>query len=179
MTTSESHAALALAQEFVRAVEAKDLDSVAATLAIDTRQLFMHTRVTRTADGVADVISGGKRGFCVADVQGKAEVLAYTAALFDKFTPLIWRDHEWTASEHGIFFHGKGDMVVARTGKAYRNSYVTRFDVEDGKIVRMAEYADALLYARLRVRPNGAEFRALLRAVRHLFSPARSSCSSR
>ncbi|GAA1618876.1 hypothetical protein GCM10009789_85850 [Kribbella sancticallisti] len=180
-STAESEAALKLAQDFIDAVHAKDLDAVAATLAAAARQLFMHSAGTKTADGVVDIIAGRRRGFCVADVKGKEEILAYTKALFDKFTPLIWRDPGWTVSARGneIFFSGKGDMVVARTGKPYRNSYVTRFAIDDGKIVRMAEYADATMYARLGVRPNGAEFRALLRAVGRLVSPARSSRSGR
>lgn len=177
MTIPEPGTTLDLAKGFVRAVEAKDLRAVAATLAADARQLFMHTGATKTADGVENVISGRSKGFCVAELKGEAEVLAYTTALFGKFTPLVWRDHEWTVTGHGIFFHGKGDMIVARTGESYRNSYVTRFDVENGKIIRMAEYADAFLYAGLRVRPNGAEFRALLRAVGRVFSPVRSSRS--
>ncbi|WP_246090283.1 hypothetical protein [Nonomuraea deserti] len=56
---------------------------------------------------------------------------------------------------------------------------MTSFDTEDGRIVRMAEYADAFMYAGLRVRPNGAEFRALLRAVARMLSPVRSSRSGR
>jgi ketosteroid isomerase-like protein len=174
-------AALELAQEFIRSVEAKDLDAVSRTLAADARQLFMHSRRTRTADGVQDVIAGRRKGFCVAEVKGKGEILAYTEALFHKFVPLVWRGHEWAVSQGGdeVFFHGEGDMVVARTNQPYRNSYVTRFDIEDGRIVRMAEYADAFMYAGLRVRPNGAEFRALLRAVARLLSPARSSRSGR
>ncbi|WP_189221387.1 nuclear transport factor 2 family protein [Saccharothrix coeruleofusca] len=178
--TAGPEAALGLARDFIDAIQAKDLDAVAATLATDARQLFMHSTATRSGEGVADIIAGRRKGFCVADVKGKEEILAYTEALFAKFTPLLWRDHEWTVSASGeVFFSGKGDMVVARTGKPYRNSYLTRFDVHDGKIVRMAEYGDVLMYARLGVRPNGAEFRALLRAVGRLFSPARSSRSGR
>ncbi|WP_067905206.1 nuclear transport factor 2 family protein [Nocardia vaccinii] len=178
---ADSEAALELARDFIDALHAKDLDAVAATLAADARQLFMHSPRTKTADDVVDIIGGRRKGFCVADVKGKAEILAYTKALFDKFTPLVWRDHEWTVSGRGneVFFGGRGDMVVARTGKPYRNSYVTRFDIENGKIVRIAEYADAMQYAALRVRPNGAEFRGLLRAVGRMVSPARSSCSGR
>jgi ketosteroid isomerase-like protein len=173
---AEAQSALAIAQEFIRSVEAKDLDAVARTLAPDARQLFMHTRRTKTADGVAAIIAGTKKALCVADVVGKDEILAYTKALLDKFTPLVWRDHEWTESKNGqqVFFQGSGDMVVARTGKKYRNNYVTRFDIEGGKIVRMAEYADAFMYAGLRIRPNGAEFRALLRAVKRLIPLANS-----
>lgn len=176
-----AHAGLAVAREFIRAVEAKDIDAVARTLAEDARQLFMHARGATTPEGVTDIIGGRARGLCVADVKGRSEVLAYTGALFDKFAPLRWRDHAWRVSPDGgqLFFHGVGDMVVARTGQPYRNTYVTRFDVEDGRIVLMAEYGNALMYAGLGVRPNGAEFRALLRAVGRMVSPRLSARSGR
>ncbi len=179
--TPATRAGLDVAQEFIRAVEAKDIEAVARTLADDARQLFMHARGATTPDGVADIIAGRRRGVCVADVKGRSEILAYTNALFDKFTPLLWRDHAWRVSPDGgeLFFHGVGDMVVARTGQPYRNTYVTRFDIEDGRIVLMAEYGNALMYAGLGVRPNGAEFRALLRAVGRMLSPRLSARSGR
>ncbi|GAA0975783.1 nuclear transport factor 2 family protein [Nocardiopsis tropica] len=180
-TTPATHTGLAVAQEFIRAVEAKDIDAVARTLAGEARQLFMHAGGATTPQGVADIVAGRKRGVCVADVKGRSEVLAYTGALFDKFSPLRWRDHRWVVSPGGseLFFHGVGDMVVARTGQPYRNTYVTRFDVEDGRIVLMAEYGNALMYAGLGVRPNGAEFRSLLRAVGRMLSPRLSARSGR
>ncbi|MBR8742632.1 nuclear transport factor 2 family protein [Nocardiopsis sp. MG754419] len=180
-TPPAAHSGLDIAQEFIRAVEAKDIEAVARTLADDARQLFMHAQGATTPDGVAAIVTGRKRGLCVADVKGKSEVLAYTSALFDKFTPLLWRDHAWHVSPEGgeLFFHGVGDMVVARTGRPYRNTYVTRFDIENGRIVLMAEYGNALMYAGLGVRPNGAEFRALLRAVGRMLSPRLSARSGR
>lgn len=181
-TTSSpaAKAALDVAQEFIRAVEAKDLAAVDAVLAPRVRQLFMHTTTTTTTRGVADIIAGRHRGLCVAEMKDR-DVLVYTEALFAKFTPLIWRGHEWTASPDGreVFFHGTGDMVVARSGKPYRNSYVTRFDITDGKIVLMAEYANAFRYAGLRVIPNGAEFRGLLRAIGRMLAPWKSARSGR
>lgn len=178
--TPGAQAAMQVAQEFIRAVEAKDLDAVDQTLHPTVRQLFMHTGVTTTPAGVADIIAGRLRGLCVADLNGKSDVLAYTRALFDKFTPLIWRNHEWSVSPNEeVFFHGSGDMALTRNGRTYRNSYVTRFDVVDGKIVLMAEYANAFLYAGLRVRPNGAEFRGLLRAIRRMLSPTLSATAGR
>jgi ketosteroid isomerase-like protein len=38
----------------------------------------------------------------------------------------------------------KSDMVVKPTGAAYRNEYVARFTVRDGKITRFAEYYDPI-----------------------------------
>jgi ketosteroid isomerase-like protein len=183
MTTAAPAARTAVetAQEFIRAVEAKDFDAVEATLSYDARQLFMHSVRPTTEAGVADLIAGRAKGLCVADVNGRDEIMAYTEALFRKFTPLIWRNHSWTSSEKGdaVYFFGRGDMLVTWNGKPYRNTYVTRFDVENGKIVKMAEYANAFLYAGLGVRPNGAEFRALLRAVGRMINPTLSATSGR
>ena len=180
-TRPTTRATLETAKEFIRAVEAKDIDAVTLTLRDDVEQLFMHSNGVTSAEGVADIIAGRRRGLCVADVSGQEEVLAYTRALFDKFDPLVWRNHQWTVSPDGrdVFFHATGDMVVARTGRPYRNTYLTRFDVTDDKIVRMAEYGNVLMYARLGVRPNRGEFRALLRAVSRMFSLSRSARSGR
>jgi len=173
--------ALAIAQDFIRSVEAKDLDAVTRTLATDARQLFMHTRRAKTAEGAAAVIAGRIRGFCVADIKGRDEVLAYTGNIFTRFVPLVWRDHQWTVSPNGreVFFHGVGDMIVARTGRPYKNTYTMRFDIEDGRIIRIAEYGDALMFAGLGVRPSRTEIYALLRAVERVFSPGRSSRAGR
>jgi ketosteroid isomerase-like protein len=175
-----TQAALDLAQEFIRAVEAKDFDALARTLSPNARQLFMHSAHTRTAEDVANIVSGRKRGFCVADLKRKAGIMDYYSALFRKFTPLIWRNHEWTVSDKGqVFFSGKGDMAVTWNQKPYRNSYVTRFDVENGQIVKVAEYANAFMYSRLGVRPNRSEFRSLLRAIGRMVNPWQSATSGR
>ena len=177
--SSTTEAALELAQEFIRAVEAKDFDAVAQTLSPGAHQLFMHSGRTRTAEDIANIVSSNKKGFCVADVKGKAEILDYYSALFRKFTPLIWRNHKWTVSDKGqVFFSGNGDMAVTWNQKPYRNDYVTRFDVENGQIVNISEYANAFMYSRLGVRPNGAELRALLRAIGRMVNPWQSATAS-
>ncbi|MEU6130822.1 nuclear transport factor 2 family protein [Saccharopolyspora sp. NPDC047091] len=176
----DTGAALDVARELVRAVEAKDLDAVARTLAAAVRQLFLHSRKTTTPEEVAEIVAGRGGRCCVADVAGRDEVPAYTRGLFAEFAPLRWRDHGWETTPDGaVFFRGKGDMVVARTGKPYRNAYVGRFEAADGRIVRMAEHGDVFRYAGLRVPPNGAEFRALLRAIGRPLHPARSATAGR
>ncbi|AXX30711.1 hypothetical protein APASM_3346 [Actinosynnema pretiosum subsp. pretiosum] len=163
--TAGARTALDLARRFVHAVEAKDLGAVSDVLAPDVRQLFAQSGRASTPDGIAELISRRAKGFRVAHLKGLDEVLAYTGGIFAKFDPLVWRDHRWHAAEGGgaAHFAARGDMVVARTGEPYRNDYVIRFEVVDGRIARMTEHGDALRYAGLGVRPNAAEFRALLR----------------
>ena len=175
--TPAAAAALQIARDFIRSVETKSLPAVAATLAPGAQQLFMHTKRTRTPEGVADILSGANRkATCVAALEGSEEVLAYTEGLMAKFSPLVWREPSWSVSPSGdqVFFSGKGEMVVARSGRPYRNSYATVFELEGGKIRRMFEYADAFLYAALRVAPNGAELRSFWHALKYLlpFGPA-------
>lgn len=161
--------ALDLAQRYIATVEEGDLDAVAATLSDDVVQFFMHSSRTTTAKGVAQIEAGDHgRAFNIAEFRDKTEVLAYTKVLIAKFDPLVWRDHVWNEADGAVWFHGKGDMVTTRSGRAYRNEYVTRFDVKNGKIVRLVEYADGTRYLALRIPPSRAEARALVRALGNL-----------
>ncbi|PBQ30933.1 hypothetical protein CNR22_03810 [Sphingobacteriaceae bacterium] len=164
---------LAVAQEFIRAVESKNLDSVAATLAPDAQQFFMHTKRTKTNESRNDVISGlNRKAFCVALLKNREEILAYTKGLFGKFTPLVWLNHEWSTSSDSnqVIFSGKGGMIVEKNGRPYNNDYVTVFEFEGDKIIRMYEYGDAFLYFGLRILPNRIERKSFVHAFQHLLS---------
>jgi ketosteroid isomerase-like protein len=163
--------ALGPAQRYIAAVEGRDLEPVAATLSEDVVQLFLHSRKTTSDAGAAQIIAGHHgRAFNIAEFRGRTEVLAYTKVLIAKFDPLQWRDHQWRVAPGGrrAFFRGKGDMLTTRSKRPYRNDYVTRFDIEDGQIVQIVEYADGMRYLALRIGPSRAEARALLRALGNL-----------
>ena len=171
MHTPTQQAALEVAQAFIRAIEGKNFDAAAETLAPTAKQFFMHTRRTKTPYGSAAIADGtNDRAIAVAVFEDKAEVLAYTRGLLVRFEPLIWRNHIWTVSSDGrrVFFQGAGDMVTTRGHRPYRNNYVTRFDIENNQITRMLEYADATLFMSLRLVPSPAERRAFLHAFRRL-----------
>ena len=162
---------IALAQEFISAVESKNLDSVASTLAVDAQQFFMHTKRNKTQEGKNEIVSGrNRKALCVALLVGKEEVLAYTKGLFGKFTPLVWKNHEWSTSAdlNQVIFSGKGGMIVEKNGIPYQNNYVTIFEFNGDKIFRMYEYGDALMYFSLRIPPNGAEVKSFLHALKYL-----------
>jgi ketosteroid isomerase-like protein len=171
--TPAQQASLELAQSFIRAIEGKDFESAASTLAPTAQQFFMHTRRTKTPEGSAAIADGtNDRALAVAVFEDKSEVLAYTRGLLARFDPLIWRNHLWTVSADArtVFFRGSGDMVTTGAHRAYRNDYVTRFDIVGGAIVRMLEYADATLFVGLRIAPSPPERRAFLHAFRRLLS---------
>jgi ketosteroid isomerase-like protein len=164
---------LALAQEFIRAVESKNLDAVTATLAAEAQQFFMHTKRTKTKESRNDVISGrNRKAFCVALLENREEILAYTKGLFGKFTPLVWLNHEWSTSSDSnqVVFSAKGGMIVEKNGRPYKNDYVTIFEFDGDKIIRMYEYGDAFLYFSLRILPNRTELKSFVRAFQHLIS---------
>ncbi len=124
--------ALETVQEYVRAMETRDRNAVAATLAADVLHAFPTARPTEMA-GI---------------FEGRDEVLGYVDAVFGKFRSLVFVGKRWTVSADGrtVFLEARGDAVVAHSGAPYRNLYVMRFDIEAEGITRVVEYADGGLY---------------------------------
>ena len=143
--TPRTGSSLQLAQDFVRSVEAKDLAAVTQTLAPGAQQLFMHTRKTRTPAGVAGILSGESRGRSAWRRSRGARRFSPTPGSDGEVlsSGVARRGLAASADDEQVFFSGKGDMVVARSGKPYRNSYATIFEFEGGKVRRMFDYADA------------------------------------
>lgn len=143
--------ALDVAKDYVKFIETGDREGIANSLADDVVQIFP--------------ISSDPTGDPQGIFSGKEEVVDYTYGLFRKFTGLRWPDPEWTESADGkrAFLEGRGDAIVVKSGDRYSNVYVTRFDVEDGLIVRIAEYANATLYVSLGIEPSATEIKAVER----------------
>lgn len=132
-----------IVQAYVRAMEAQDRDAVAATLAPDVVHMF-----PVAGD---DQMSG--------IFQGREEVLGYVDGYIAKFRSLVWVDKRWTESSDGrtVFLEARGDALMAHSGEPYRNLYVERFDVEDGAITRILEYADPAVYLATGTPPSDHE----------------------
>jgi ketosteroid isomerase-like protein len=158
---------LALCQRYIECVESKDLYGVDKTLAEDTRQIFRHTKHVTEPDMFDQVSSGELKGVVVAVLRGKSEVLAYTKGLMSNFREIKWIDTEWKTSGSGkeVYFSGKGDMITEKSGKPYQNTYVTRFDLYQGRIIEINEIGNAMLYMGLGIAPNAAQIRAFGRAL--------------
>lgn len=150
-TTSPARSALEIAQDYVRFIETGDREGIERSLAEDVEQIFP----------ISSEATGEPQGLFV----GKEEVLDYTYGLFRKFDNLHWPDPHWTESADGrtAFLEGRGDATVSHSGERYRNVYVTRFDIDDGQIVRIAEYANATLYESLGIEPTETEIEAVER----------------
>lgn len=149
MTTESS---MALVQGFVNAIEIRDRATIENSLSDDAKQIF-------------PMAGGGWTGLA-AVFEGKSEVLDYTFGLFENFTSLVWTHKVWTVSADGsrVFMQAKSEAIVAWSQKPYRNTYVTRFDVLDGKINRVVEYAISALFEDTGIKPGEAMMRAINRA---------------
>ena len=147
-----SQANLTIVQEFVRAIEVRDHATIARSLAEKVRQIF-------------PMGSGGWGGLG-AVFDGKAEVLDYTHGLFENFDSLTWVHKVWTPSSDGsrVFLQAKSDCIVAHSKAPYRNTYVMRFDVADGQITQILEYAVSELYVATGIPFTEALKRAVARA---------------
>lgn len=147
-----SQANLTIVQEFVRAIEVRDHAIIERSLAENVRQVF-------------PMGSGGWEGLG-AIFEGKAEVLEYTHGLFENFASLIWVHKVWTHSSDGsrVFLQAKSDCIVAHSKAPYRNTYVMRFDVADGQITQILEYAISELYVATGIPYSEALMRAVARA---------------
>ena len=158
----ETNTALALCQKYIHDVESKDLHGVEETLDGNARQVFRHTAQVKKASMFAEVSSGKLSGTVIAVLKSKPEVLAYTKGLMENFQKIKWIDTKWEVSTSGceVYFSGRGDMITAKSGKPYRNVYVTRFDVHQDRIIEINEIGDATLYMRLGIPPNAAQLRA-------------------
>ena len=153
-TNHPARTALEVAQDYIRCIETGDRDGIARSLAEDVKQIFP----------ISSEATGEPQGIFV----GKADVVDYTYGLFRKFSGLRWPNPDWTLSEDGrrAFLEGRGEATVTHSGAPYSHVYVTRFDVEDGLIVRIAEYANATLYVSMGIEPTETEMRAVERVRR-------------
>ncbi|HTG39193.1 nuclear transport factor 2 family protein [Sphingomonas sp.] len=151
MTDTNNRGALAVAQDYVHFIETQDRDGIARLLADDVEQIFP--------------IAADATGEPMGVFAGKDEVLDYTYGLFRKFSGLRWPDPDWSETADGrrAYMEARGSATVTHSGAPYSNVYVTRFDVENGLITRITEYANATLYVSLGIEPTPTEIKAVER----------------
>ena len=82
--------------------------------------------------------------------EGKQATVEYQRKTLDAFSQLKMRDMQVAVSEDGdmVFVEARGDYI-SKDGKPYRNVYIFKFALEDGKIVKVFEYANPVTYAML------------------------------
>ena len=92
--------------------------------------------------------SGAQENWFVYD--GKDATVEYQRKTLDAFSQLKMRDIQVTIGANGdtVFVESRGDYV-SKEGKPYNNVYVFKFVLENGKIVKVFEYANPVAYALL------------------------------
>jgi Phenazine biosynthesis protein A/B len=70
--------------------------------------------------------------------------------VLDNFKQAVMVDRQTFITDDGatVFVEGRGDLILKQTGQPYRNIYVFRFSISDGKITEIREYANPVIYAK-------------------------------
>jgi ketosteroid isomerase-like protein len=127
-------AALTVVERYMDAMRARDRAAVDALVADDAVFEYPFSRSGNTEPGA------GRR------FEGREAVMRdYVDRGFAILTKIDWTDPVFTPSADGrtVFLEARGDMLLVND-VPYRNHYVVRFDVSDGRIVRMAEYMNTV-----------------------------------
>jgi ketosteroid isomerase-like protein len=89
--------------------------------------------------------------------EGKQAVLDYLKLILDNFENAEIEDVETFVSGDAetVFVEAKGRLIVKHTSQLYRNTYVFRFNLKNGKITHIREYANPVTYAKAMGQPLG------------------------
>jgi ketosteroid isomerase-like protein len=117
--------------EFFRALSERDLSIASAVF------------TNETVESIPLAMNGGtdpERVF-----EGKDAVLGYLRLILDNFEQAVVVERHTFIT---VFVEGRGDLILKQTGQPYRNIYVFRFSISDGKITEIREYANPVIYAK-------------------------------
>ena len=81
---------------------------------------------------------------------GRDAVLGYLKMVLENFTQAAVIDRKTFITDDGatVFVEGRGDLIQKSSGQPYRNLYVFRFTISDGKITDIREYGNPVIYAK-------------------------------
>ncbi|WP_371502587.1 nuclear transport factor 2 family protein [Kitasatospora sp. NBC_00374] len=149
--TTHHDTALNTAKAFFAAFEGRDPGSMRAVLA-------PHANIT-----IPLSIEGTPAPWYVFD--GQEHVLGYVESVAAKFDHVAFLDKVYTVSADAksVFLQANGDILATAEKLVYRNVYIFRVEVEDGKVVKVWEYANPVAYANLGIQNSDAEAAAQAR----------------
>jgi two-component system response regulator FixJ len=139
----------AAVEQFLDAMTAKDRDKVAGLLATNVRIEYPFDRSGCTQDG------------CWRRFEGRDAALAgYVDPAFKRIQRIGWVDRDVSVADGGkrVFVEALGDMQLA-DGTVYKNRYVLRIDIADGRITGMKEYLNPVTSAIATGSRTGADTR--------------------
>lgn len=142
MTDGETQS-IDLVKSFFAAKERHDLAATVAGLADDVQYVFPLSA------------SGDPEPWFVYN--GKDATTEYQRETLQRFSQIRMLDQEYTASGDGasVFVESHGDYRAADDGPPYTNVYIFKFQIRDGKIVRVYEYANPVTFAKFAGLPIG------------------------
>jgi ketosteroid isomerase-like protein len=122
--------------EFFRALSERDVSIASAVLTQEAVEI------------IPLAMAGGTHPERVFD--GRDAVLGYLQLILDNFKQAVMVDRQTFITDDGatVFVEGRGDLILKQTGQPYRNIYVFRFSISDGKITEIREYANPVIYAK-------------------------------
>jgi ketosteroid isomerase-like protein len=125
-----THDSLVQIERFINAIQNRDMATVNNLLREDVTLVMPMT------------FSGHPQPEFVT--HGRDETLGYFQTVFDNFSQIRFINPVYTLSldTHRVFVETRGDFITARGSIPYQNVYLFRFDLQDGKIVFIHEYAN-------------------------------------
>lgn len=137
--------AQAIAESFFEGFEARSAEAVGAVLSDDANIVIRFH------------IDGSPKPWYA--FEGKEQCLAYIAAVGAKFDRVAFIDREWTMSLDGksVFLQCQGDILSTAEQLIYRNVYIWKLEISEGKIHQVTEYANPVTYANLGIKNSDAE----------------------
>ena len=140
--TSQEEQALRLVKEFFAAKERHDLHATMSLFSEDALYVF-------------PLPASGKQENWFT-YEGKEAVTKYQGQVLERFKQIKMLEPRYFVSTDGsnVFVESKGDYV-SQDGTAYKNVYIFKFVIRDGKISEGYEYANPVTYAKLAHLPIG------------------------
>ncbi|GAB6898926.1 nuclear transport factor 2 family protein [Kineosporia succinea] len=141
--TANQTTALDLAKTFVEALEMRDADLIAPHLADDVVEVIPYSNTGKTEPWFV--------------FNGKAEVVSYLNTIAGNFSRVSLLNQRYSVTDDGtaVFLQAEGDLVQAGSDAPYRNVYVFKFEIRDGQITHVDEYANPIAFAVLTGLPLG------------------------
>lgn len=136
----------ALVDAWLDALAHKDRAALAGMIAEDAVFEYPFDRSGKTEAGSWRVYRGRE-----------AVLKNYVDVALARLSPIGWTEREMTRSADGkrVFVEALGDMGINNV--PYRNRYVLRFDIKDGRIIHMKEYLNPVTSAIATHSTTGAE----------------------
>ncbi len=132
--TAEGAAAVELIEASIDAFERRDIAAFESFLADD---VTLTQPMTLSGSPEPDT-----------DLSGKEPVLGYFSSVFSLMDQIRFTDRRFTGAPDGsrVVLEADGDFTLP-DGRPYRNQYVLSFDLQDGEIIAIREYANPVTFS--------------------------------